>query len=262
MHHQLSTFVETKSTSTVDTVWFSTSPFHRDGCLKSLQRHCYSPWRRPHHSSLSRDLSAAFDCVDSSILLQVLEVQFSITASALNWIASVLTDRTNSVRVGTKASKLYNILFGAPQGSILGSLLFILYTSNITDIASRHGILIHFYADDRYLALRQTLHPRHWKCKNKASPTAFLRSNPGARQCVSNWTPAKPNSYMVHKKDQERQWSCSANWQGLLHPTVRRGARSWSSSRQHTVNDQPHLLGHQILLLPSTTNSPNKTLPQ
>ena len=31
-------------------------------------------------------------------------------------------------------------------------------------------------------------------------------------------------------------------------------------SRQHTVNDQTHLLGHQILLLPSTTNLPNKTL--
>ena len=82
------------------------------------------------------DFSAAFDCVDHSILLQVLEVQFGITASALNWIASFLSGRTYSVRVGTKASKLYNILFGVPQGSILGPLLFILYTSNITEIAS------------------------------------------------------------------------------------------------------------------------------
>ena len=34
------------------------------------------------------DFSAAFDCVDPSIILQVLEVQFGITASALKWIAS------------------------------------------------------------------------------------------------------------------------------------------------------------------------------
>ena len=92
--------------------------------------------------------------VDHSILLQVLEVQFGITASALNWIASFLSGRTHSVRVGTKASKLYNVLFGVPQGSILGPLLFILYTSNITEIASRHGILIHLYADDTQLYVK------------------------------------------------------------------------------------------------------------
>ena len=53
-----------------------------------------------------------------------------------------------------QSSKLYNILFGVPQGSILGPLLFILYTSNITDIASRHGILIHLYADDTQLYVK------------------------------------------------------------------------------------------------------------
>ena len=81
-------------------------------------------------------------------------MQFGITASALNWIASFLTGRNHSVRVGTKASKLYNILFGVPQGSILGPPLIILYTSNITDIASRHGILIHLYADDTQLYVK------------------------------------------------------------------------------------------------------------
>ena len=78
------------------------------------------------------DFSAAFDCVDPSILLQVLELKFGITASALKWIASFLTDRTHSVRVGTRTSKVCNILFGVPQGSILGPLLFILYTPQIS----------------------------------------------------------------------------------------------------------------------------------
>ena len=49
------------------------------------------------------------------------------------------------MRLGTNASKYFNVLFGVPQGSILGLLLFILYASNIVDIASKHGILIHNY---------------------------------------------------------------------------------------------------------------------
>src|SRR6218665_1824160 len=36
------------------------------------------------------DFSAAFDCVDHSILLKVLKLQFGITASALQWISSFL----------------------------------------------------------------------------------------------------------------------------------------------------------------------------
>ena len=107
-----------------------------------------------------------------------------------------------------------------------------------------------------YPALRQTLHPRHWRCKNKASQLLLWDSN--LVLVNASQTERQQNrAHMVHKKDQERQWSCSANRQGLLHPTVRRGARSWSFSRQHTVNDQPHLHGHQILLLPSSLNSPN-----
>ena len=67
-----------KSTSTADTIWFSTFPFHIDGCLKSLQRHCYSPWRRPHHRSLSPGLQRCFRLRRSfQFLLQVLDVEYS-----------------------------------------------------------------------------------------------------------------------------------------------------------------------------------------
>ena len=96
-----------------------------------------------------------------SILLQVLELKFGITASALKWIASlILTGRTHSVRVrrvGTRTSNVCNILYGVPQGSILGPLLFILYTSNITNIATRHDILIHIYADYTRLCIKLSI---------------------------------------------------------------------------------------------------------
>src|SRR6218665_2537265 len=75
-------------------------------------------------------------------------------ASALLWIANFLTNRSHLVRLGTNSSKYFNILFGVPRGFILGPLLFILYTSNIVDIASKHGILIHLYADDTQLYIK------------------------------------------------------------------------------------------------------------
>ena len=95
VHRQLSTFVETNQLLPPTQSGFrSFPPFYRDSCLKSLQRHCYSSWRQPHHSSISPGFQR---CVrlrrsfHSSI--QVLEVQFGITASALNWIAFFLTGR-------------------------------------------------------------------------------------------------------------------------------------------------------------------------
>ena len=43
------------------------------------------------------DLSAAFDCVDHTILLQRLRIGFGLTDVALKWIVSFLTERTQQI---------------------------------------------------------------------------------------------------------------------------------------------------------------------
>jgi hypothetical protein len=94
------------------------------------------------------DLSAAFDCVDHDILLSRLERTFGIHGSALGWIRSFLTDRTQRVTFRGQLSVIMRLVYGVPQGSVLGPLLFLLYTAELLDIIGREGMRAHSYADD------------------------------------------------------------------------------------------------------------------
>ena len=97
------------------------------------------------------DLSSAFDTVDHEILLTRLEKQHNITGTPLQWIKSYLHQRSYCIKVGKTFSEGVILLFGVPQGSILGPLLFILYISEIELIAKQYGFKIHIYADDTQL---------------------------------------------------------------------------------------------------------------
>jgi hypothetical protein len=99
------------------------------------------------------DLSAAFDCVDHDILLRRLSQSFGIHGAALAWISSFLTDRTQRVCFHGRLSTIHSLVFGVPQGSVLGPLLFLLYTAAVFDIIAASGLLGHCYADDTQVYL-------------------------------------------------------------------------------------------------------------
>ena len=73
------------------------------------------------------DLSAAFDTVDHSVLLHRHYHDFGIQATALDWFASYLTNRTQSVSIYRYTSEPAPISFDVPHRSVLGSVLFVLY---------------------------------------------------------------------------------------------------------------------------------------
>ena len=94
------------------------------------------------------DLSAAFDCVDHTILLQRLRSVFGPTDVVLQCIESFLSDRTQQVAFNGQLSVTQPVLFGVPQGSVLGPLLYVLYTAKLAKVVAGHGLQMHQYADE------------------------------------------------------------------------------------------------------------------
>ena len=59
---------------------------------------------------------------------------FGLEGSVIKWIISYLSDRYQSVKIGSTLSDLRKLLFGVPQGSVLGPLLFSLYTTPLARV--------------------------------------------------------------------------------------------------------------------------------
>ena len=94
------------------------------------------------------DLSAAFDTVDHEILTTRLRTDFGLTSQVLKWIVSYLTNISFSVNIRKEHSTRQWLNYGVPQGSLLGPILFIMYTKDITKIANKHKLSIYMYADN------------------------------------------------------------------------------------------------------------------
>ena len=71
----------------------------------------------------------------------------------LMWIKSYLTNCRQKVKLGNSFSDAFSLLYGVPQGSVLGPLFFTLYTTLLSHIISSFNITHHLYADDTQIYL-------------------------------------------------------------------------------------------------------------
>ena len=112
---------------------------------------CYTIEIKTSVDVIYLDIRKAFDTVSHDLLLTKM-ISFGITGTLLLWFKAYLSDRTQCVQVNNATSDFLPVISGVPQGSILGSLLFVLFINDLpTNLKSTLSFL---FADDT-----KCLHP-------------------------------------------------------------------------------------------------------
>ena len=125
---------------------------------------------------ISLDISKAFDRVWHKGLLAKLPI-FGLHHALIKWIGSFLSDGSIVVRVDSFLSNLHSINAGAPQGSVISPVLFILFINYLLTSTSSS---IHSFADDTFLSSKFSFNQNDHASTNiqvHRSTSASLLSN-------------------------------------------------------------------------------------
>jgi len=97
------------------------------------------------------DLSKAFDCVNHSLLLHKLKM-YNFSSIAIELVKSYLQDRFQAVRYKEEFSDFEEVTIGVPQGSVVGPILYIIFTNDLYTAFSH--VKITGFADDNSIAVK------------------------------------------------------------------------------------------------------------
>ena len=97
-----------------------------------------------------KDLQKAFDTIDRNILLEKLKT-IRFCNDTVNWFHSYFPYRAFLVSIESKYSSIWKVSYGVPQGSLLGSLLFLIYVNDMKQVVSSDLLL---YAEDSCLTFQ------------------------------------------------------------------------------------------------------------
>ena len=109
--------------------------------MATLYLHCWLKALEEDNISavIMLDMSAAFDVVDSEILLGKLKL-FGLQDCFHSWVKSYLEGRSQRVYVDGALSDPLQLEAGVPQGSILGPLFYIIFTSDLPEVVHDHDL--------------------------------------------------------------------------------------------------------------------------
>ena len=110
------------------------------------------------------DLSKAFDTIDHDTLFMKLSY-YGIRGTALNWFKSYFHNRKQYVHYNGNDSILLDITCGVPQGSVLGPLLFILYTNDLPHVLQDVKCIL--FADDTTIYMSSPNQKQLYECMSR-----------------------------------------------------------------------------------------------
>jgi len=155
--------------------------------------------RREVGALILLDITASFDTVNHDTMLQCLQQNLGIDGNVHRWFRSYLVGRTQYVRSGALQSLITRLLCGVLQGSVLGPLLFILYTFNLIQLIEGNGLGPHLYADDTQVS--SSCHP--------SNVSAFSSSISHCLRDVASWL-------QLNSSKTEVMWCATSRRQHLL----------------------------------------------
>ena len=87
------------------------------------------------------DKSSAFDCVTFNILYDKLKM-YNVSDDCIDWFKSYLENRSQYVAIGAKKSSMKSVQQGVPQGSVLGPLMYLIYTNKLPETVKESEICV------------------------------------------------------------------------------------------------------------------------
>ena len=99
------------------------------------------------------DISSVFDTIDHPFLILRIHTNFGFTDTVHQWFSSYLTYRTHYVSLSNHCSAFTHVHSDVPKGSVLGPMLFTMYSKPLSAIIDSHSIIHHSFADDLQLQM-------------------------------------------------------------------------------------------------------------
>ena len=184
VHHRLYSYCKAENILYADQYGFQPQRSTIDAIAKFTSNVALLTENKDTTMAVFLDLSKAFDTIDHNILLDKLNY-YGIRGLALEWFRNYLSDRTQFVSYKGNNSGFQNVTCGVPQGSVLGPLLFILYTNDLPNVLKHSKCIL--FADDT--TIFQTSH----------NLTYLRECIEYDMECLSDWFRANKLSLNVQK---------------------------------------------------------------
>ena len=151
IYYRIKTIIEIKKTNSGTLIWIEKQTFRDRANAQAYQQNNNSTRKQAILHSHFMDIEKAFGEINHESLLQTIRKQFPEQIHHL--IKSYLSSRIFVIKIKDTYSEVKDIKAGVPQGSVLGLILYTLYTANIP--TTTNSTLLTF-ADDTPTLVRHT----------------------------------------------------------------------------------------------------------